>query len=270
MIKLFEWASLRVFIAKIRARATQCSKVWGRCPHPVDRLPCSRSNPSLSVHVMFWSFLQENVFGRESGVDLFNPYNGWNPDLDISGADQVRRSNLKSYLEDHDSGVKLLLVAEAPGPWGCRFSGVPITSEEQLVDRQFPASGRKTSLAEVPHAEYSARIYWGALQPYYSQILTWNSVPFHPHRKGKPLSIRPPRVSEVNSFLPVLEAVVGFSRASRVVAIGRKAENALQHIACDATYIRHPSQGGATLFRNGIRDVLDELGIVQSETSHAT
>lgn len=219
---------------------------------------------------MLWSDLQRNVFDRESEIDLFNPYNGLNPEVDIEDADEIRRSNLKSYVEDHTGGVDLLLVAEAPGPWGCRFSGVPITSEEQLVDIDFPASGRRTSLGYRPHSEYSARIYWGVLQPYYSRILTWNAVPFHPHRKGEPLTIRPPRVSEITSFLPVLESVVGFSRASRVVAIGRKAEDALRRIECEAVYIRHPSQGGATLFRSGVRDVLDDLGILQpEENSHA-
>jgi hypothetical protein len=216
-----------------------------------------------------WSVLQEQVFTSPSTDDLFNPYNGLNTELDVDGADRIRRNNLRGYLEDHADGVHLLLVAEAPGPWGCRFSGVPITSEAQLLDTGFPAKGRQTSRGDRPLGEYSAGIYWGALQPYYDRVFTWNTLPLHPHKSGKPLSIRPPRASEVDFFLPVLEAVLHWSRAERVVAIGRKAESALKKVGCDVTYVRHPSQGGANLFRNGISEVLGETGLLIKETDHA-
>jgi len=40
------------------------------------------------------------------------------------------------------------------------------------------------------------------------------------------------------------------------VAIGRKAEYALQGLDVPCAYVRHPSQGGAVLFESGIRQLL--------------
>ena len=158
----------------------------------------------------------------------------------------------------------LFVLAEAPGPWGCRFTGVPITSEEQLVDPSFPHSGEQTSRREQPHKEYSASIYWRVLAPYSKHLLTWNTVPFHPFKPGKPMSIRTPRVSEIKRFTPLLAQMLDILKPDRMVAIGRKAERAYSLVGCQATYVRHPSQGGALLFEKGMRTIIDEMGLVPS------
>jgi len=105
-----------------------------------------------------WSVLENQVFDVASTVDLFNLYSSVNADLDLEEATSIRRENLQRYILDHENGVELLLIAEAPGPWGCRFSGVPITSESHLVDPDFPLSGRQSSLRQKPYSEYSAGI----------------------------------------------------------------------------------------------------------------
>ena len=211
-----------------------------------------------------WSIFEELVFDPPSTEDLFNPYNSAHPKLDRKDAGIVRQANLRRYVMDHLSGAKILLVAEAPGPWGCRFSGVPITSEAHLLDPAFPLRGEQSSAQVKPHSEYSAGIYWRLLQPYYRSIFTWNTVPFHPHKMGEPLTIRPPRQREVNQFLPVLEAVVDYFEPDMILAVGRKAENALLRIGAVATYVRHPSQGGAKLFEAGVLEAIHSLGLVPS------
>jgi len=187
---------------------------------------------------------------------LFNPYVDRDPNEDRDDAVPIRRANLEAYVRDRTRQPKVFLLAEAPGPWGCRFSGVPITSEAQLVDPEFPITGRQSSRRDVPHAEYSASIYWRILAPYHEEIFTWNAVPCHPFKKGKPLSIRTPRVSEIRYFLPLVEGVVQAVGAEHLVAVGRKAERALGELGLDCTYVRHPSQGGAALFESGIRRIL--------------
>ena len=56
-----------------------------------------------------------------------------------------------------------------------------------------------TSLASKPHAEYSARIYWRVMRPWFPRFLTWNTVPYHPHQPGRPLSIRTPTAREITA-----------------------------------------------------------------------
>ncbi|MEM6338129.1 MAG: uracil-DNA glycosylase family protein [Bacteroidota bacterium] len=207
---------------------------------------------------MLYPFLEQELFDVPSTDELCNPYEIYDEALDVPGAPLLRRENMRSYLEHFEATPpEVLLVAEAPGPWGCRFSGVPLTSEAQLVDPAFPVDGRQTSRRDAPIKEYSANIVWGLLQEWFPRFMLWNCVPFHPTKSGQPLTIRTPRVSEVKRFGPFLEESIRLARPGRVVAVGRKAEASLQRLAIDHIYVRHPSQGGATLFREGIREVLE-------------
>lgn len=208
-----------------------------------------------------WTLLQEEVFPIASTPELFNPYRDRHDALDRPNAPAIRQRNMRRYLETYEAPPPLLLVAEAPGPWGCRFSGVPLVSEAKLVDEAFPIHGEPSGIQEAPHKEYSAGIYWRVLQPYFPHFFTWNSVPFHPHPEDEPLAIRTPRRSEVRAFEPVLRRLVQALQPRRVVAVGRKAERALQEVGTACTYVRHPSQGGARKFEAGVRDILDALNL---------
>jgi hypothetical protein len=136
---------------------------------------------------------------------------------------------------------------------------VPITSEEQLLDPAFPITGVQSSNRPQPHGEYSARIFWGLLQEHFPRFFVWNACPVHPYRPGKPLSIRSPRVRELRRFVPLTRQLVEIMQPSRVLAVGRKAEQVLGWAGTDCTYVRHPSQGGATLFAQGVREALAQL-----------
>ncbi|MDA8387451.1 MAG: uracil-DNA glycosylase [Nitrospiraceae bacterium] len=152
----------------------------------------------------------------------------------------------------------VLLVGEAAGPWGARFSGVPFTSERQLEKGGLPFRGRKSSNHEPPYSENSGTVVWGALLPRYPEFFLWNAVPLHPHRKGEPLSIRTPGAREIRAFCPLLREALDILRnpsgagQGRVVAVGRKAEYALKLIGVPCLYARHPAQSGAARFRAGI------------------
>src|SRR5690554_885232 len=100
-----------------------------------------------------WNLLEREVFSAPSTDRLFNLYRDVNEDLDRPDAAEIRRTNLYRYLERYQSFPPVLLLAEAPGPRGCRFSGVPFVSEAQLLDDTFPIDGYQSSARETPHAE---------------------------------------------------------------------------------------------------------------------
>jgi hypothetical protein len=77
-----------------------------------------------------------------------------------------------------------------------------------------------------------------------ADVLLWNVVPTHPHRRGAPSTNRPPSATEVASGLPFLEELV---RGRTPIAVGRVA-----HAAVGGRYVRHPSRGGAAEFRDGL------------------
>jgi hypothetical protein len=207
-----------------------------------------------------WDLFQRRLFSVASTEELFNPYRDRNAEIDVPDAPALRRQNLKAYLRGYDAAPPLFLLAEAPGPWGCRFSGVPITSESQLVDADFPVDGTPTSREDEPHTEYSAGIFWRVLQPHYPRFFVWNSVPLHPHDPGEPLSIRNPRRTEVRAWQDLLVELLDLLEPEMILGIGRKAERALDEAGAAVTYVRHPSQGGARKFENGVRSALAELG----------
>ncbi|PSQ95183.1 MAG: hypothetical protein BRD55_11730 [Bacteroidetes bacterium SW_9_63_38] len=208
-----------------------------------------------------WALFEKHVFPADSTEGRFNPYRDRRDDLDVTDAPRLRRENLRAYLGAVNPAPPLFLLLEAPGPWGCRFSGVPITSEAQLTDPRFPIDGKQTSLEEEPHTEYSASIFWRVLQPHFPRFFVWNSMPLHPHNPEEPLSIRTPRRTEVREWQPLLTNLIDALDPDRIVGVGRKAERALDEAGADPTYVRHPSQGGAKKFEAGITEIVEEMGL---------
>lgn len=199
-----------------------------------------------------WEVVERQVFAAPSSERAFNQYRDRNEEFDVPDAAGIRRSNLWNYFACYEALPPVFILAEAPGPWGCRFSGVPIVSEAQLLDPAFPILGARTSKAAEPHVEYSASIYWRVLQPFFPHFFTWNSFPFHPHRDDEPLSIRTPGLREIAAFDGLLQALLEVLKPKKVIAVGRRAEYALGRINKPARYVRHPSQGGAVRFEEGI------------------
>ncbi|HYM63589.1 MAG TPA: uracil-DNA glycosylase [Gaiellaceae bacterium] len=152
----------------------------------------------------------------------------------------LRRERLAAYLELR-ADAPLVLVAEAPGFRGTRISGIPLTSERQLT-----GSGPSEATATIVHRVLDEL---GLAQ----SVLLWNLVPTHPHLAGNPASNRRPTRIEVETSRPFLAAL---ARGRNVLAVGRLAEAAL-----GLPGIRHPSHGGAILFRAGLMEYAGELGL---------
>jgi hypothetical protein len=218
------------------------------------------------MHSTLWDLFDTHVFPAASTDELFNPYRDRRDDLDVPEAPPHRRENLRSYLKCFETAPPLFLLLEAPGPWGCRFSGVPVTSESQLTDPAFPIDGTATSQEEVPVTEYSASIFWRVLQPYFPHFFVWNSLPLHPHDPDDPLTIRTPRRSEVREWYDLLRGLLDVLDPDRTVGVGRKGERALDEVGADPTYVRHPSQGGANKFEAGMETIAAEMDLPDSST----
>lgn len=206
-----------------------------------------------------WDLFETHLFPASSTDELFNPYRDRHAPLDVAGAPARRRDNLRAYLRCFDDAPPLFLLLEAPGPWGCRFTGVPITSEAQLVDPDFPIEGTPTRRQDEPTSEYSASIFWRVLQPHFPHFFVWNSLPLHPHDADDPLSIRTPRRTEVRAWSDLLRGLLDALDPDRTIGVGRKGERALTEVGADPTYVRHPSQGGAIKFESGMNAVVTEM-----------
>jgi len=203
-----------------------------------------------------WALFEEQIFPFRSTEELFNQYNDNDPRFDLPNGDSIRRKNLLKYLESFRKKPRALLIGEAAGPWGCRFSGIPFTSERLLVKGILPFEGHKSSIHDPPYSELSASIFWKTLLSYYPNFFVWNAVPFHPHKQGEMLSIRHPSRDELYTYSNVISKLVSLIKPKQIVAIGRKAEFALTFLGKSFVYVRHPSQSGAWEFRRGVENIL--------------
>jgi hypothetical protein len=160
----------------------------------------------------------------------------------------------------------LLLLGEAAGYQGCRYSGIPFTNERLLGTGRIPrvvATGRLTSRPR-PWCEPSATIVWTALQVLgiADRVVLWNSFAWHPYVPGRPLSNRAPTPAELAAGRPVLDHVLDTFAGTPLVAVGRVAERTLRGLGrTPYAAVRHPSMGGAHQFRDGLAALARELGI---------
>ncbi len=197
------------------------------------------------------------LLGRPALPGLFNPYSDVDETLDLKSAPRRRRSNLREYLRAHRQ-ARRVLVGEAAGYNGCRFSGMPFAGEDLLVgDRPLPwTEGRslqRSSRGATLRSERSANIVWSSLAND-RRLVLWNAVPWHPPRPGEALSNRKPKRKEEEAGLVLLDAFLDIYPQAVPVAVGRVAESAIEKVGRRAVYLRHPSMGGQKKFLAGLAD----------------
>jgi hypothetical protein len=143
---------------------------------------------------------------------------------------------------------------------------VELTHKRDLVARR-PLELTSANAAVKPMRERSAAVIWDELERggCAREVVLWNAFPWHPYRAAVeaddsgpsgPSSNRKPKRTEVEQGRAALDALLSaFSHKLSIFAVGKVAEDALRgwdEAAC-AGYIRHPAQGGETLFRAQFR-----------------
>lgn len=207
--------------------------------------------------------LKEEVFPviprYEQGKPLFNLYAQVNEDFENADAAQLRQQNLYNYLSSFPRIPTVLVIGEAPGWRGCRFSGVPFTSEAQLASSILPFSGVRTSLFAEPLREISASCFWKELQKFHPNFLAWNCMPFHPHQPDQPISNRSLSLQEMRVYQPILVHLIRLLEPECILAVGQKAALSLGDLSIPHIPIRHPAHGGYRQFRQEIHAALSQF-----------
>lgn len=200
---------------------------------------------------------------------VFNPWVGFDPAHDATRrAPEIRARQLAAYLVERVAQARLLLVAEAAGYQGAKFSGIAMTSERILLghllakgiapDAVLHAAIERTSrAAEKPLGfnEPTATVVWGTLLAAGLDArawVNWNAFACHPHRPGEPLSNRTPTRAELEAGRPLLASFLRLFARAEVVALGRHAAHSLSLLGVPHHAVRHPSMGGAQRFRTEI------------------
>ena len=177
----------------------------------------------------------------------------------------IAARNLDQYLQiDRTQAPAILFVGEAPGYRGAVLSGVPFASLSTLTTAWNdpwgafgPAAGFLTPPGSGCVREATATIFWEVAADSLGSLalpLTWNAVAFHPFEdSGR--GNRTPSRAEIREGQGWLVDFIELFRPQCTVAVGRRAESALDEIGMEFIAVRHPSHGGRELFSAGVHGV---------------
>jgi hypothetical protein len=171
----------------------------------------------------------------------------------------------RARLAAHFAGdIRLILAGEAVGYQGCHFAGTAFTNERLLLEGRIPRIklvGRITR-RDKPWSEPSATVVWNALHEHglADRTALWNAFAWHPYKPGQPYSNRAPTEGELQAGRDVLAAMLDAVPEARVVAVGKVAARLLKHLGrTPSAELRHPSMGGASEFRAGLKELAKVL-----------
>jgi hypothetical protein len=210
---------------------------------------------------------------------VFNPWQQADTDYDISeDAPKIRASQLEQYLQRRVPRARYILVAEALGYQGGRFSGIAMTSERILLGNHKqirpsvvlppeivlrtsnPTSAHLSATQQkVGFNEPTATVVWNEiitnnLDP--NDVILWNIFPFHPHKEGSLLSNRAPKEPEKEEGLAYIKMLQELCPTADLIAVGNHAEKTLQKFNIPAQKVPHPSMGGVTKFRTAFQSLI--------------
>lgn len=216
----------------------------------------------------------------KSTENVFNPWKDYDEICDLCPeAPEIRSKHLEQFLSARIPGARYLLVAEAVGYQGGRFTGVAMTSERILLGNHAGikpsvilqnVQGRRTSNPDnlilkasqkrLGFTEPTATIVWGEVieskvSP--DQVITWNIFPFHPFDLGKgPLTNRTPTAAELEVGAYYAELLLKLCPNITVISIGGHSSRTLNKLGFENIHVPHPANGGAGNFRAAIKNIL--------------
>ena len=200
----------------------------------------------------------ESIVGALTEIvlpDCFNPYRDLDGLHDRPNAPALRSNNLLTYLRAMlQLNPSELWVAESGSHTGTRRSGLPLipTTEIGVLNERFATTGFAFPTQTNDRAGMTAASVWQAALKRPKLPLFWNAIMAHPHCVGQPYRNRSVRRAELAAYQPVLDSLLRLFNPTTVIAIGRVAERTFLNLDVNCRYVRHPAQGGARAFREGV------------------
>jgi hypothetical protein len=195
----------------------------------------------------------------DCGSNVFNPWTQRDDRNDgVLNGPEARRERLRTHLRAQPDHI---LIGEAAGYQGCHVTGIAFTSERLIMAGEVPRVAiprGRLSTRHIPWSEPSATTVWKTLHALNIErnTILWNAFPWHPHKPGNLQSNRTPTRLERQRGLVVLDSLLSAASKATVFAVGRHAEALLDEVGRTAIPLRHPSMGGAVLFRRGLQRAL--------------
>ena len=191
---------------------------------------------------------------------VFNPYAQRCSVFDVPNAVAIRRKNLDVMLEAAAGSCTSIWVGRDLGYKGGRRTGLALT-DDLNYSNHLARFGIEARLPVKPPfmSERTAAIVWHEIDKINEPIFFWNLFPYHPHRPDDPFSNRPHNAQERKAGLQILDCLVSMIKPHKIIAIGADAATACTRFESNLSLcqVRHPSYGGANIFRAQIRDIYE-------------
>lgn len=210
----------------------------------------------------------QNFISELSTIRSKNMFNPWGENCVLDAVPDAYLKRQVRLFEHFDCpSPRLLLIGEAPGFWGCRYSGIAFTGEDHIIAGNVPRIthpiGERITLDKNPMSEASANCVWETIIDLGIQehVVMFNAVPWHPHESGDFIKNRTPSFSERKMGQKFLRDFLSYFNGLPVIALGRTAEMSLRKYPTKPFYVRHPSHGGSLKCKVGIIEICRKLGI---------
>jgi hypothetical protein len=188
--------------------------------------------------------------------NVFNPYRDRCEEHDHINSFEIRRVNLKKYLDAaYDCGIESVWLGRDCGYRGGRRTGIALTDELHLsyLNSQFGIDGAEKATVGDSIKERTATEVWKIIREIDQKIFLWNVFPFHPFEEGQPMSNRRHTSKEFEECKELLTWLLGWLRPKRIVALGNDAQREVEKLGFKVHGVRHPSYGGHLEFACAIR-----------------
>ncbi len=163
----------------------------------------------------------------------------------------LRTANIDWYLKQR-SDCRVLLVSQAPGQLGARWSGIPLTDTQMIADGRLGSGYDYTHLASEP----SSRAVHAGLGDWHEQVLLWSVVPWHPAGQT-PDSNRKPTDEEIAAGTALLSTFVTERDFDLIVGLGAVAHAVLTALGISSERLPHPFYDGTDSCTDAIRDRME-------------
>ena len=191
--------------------------------------------------------------------NAFNPYAERCDSHDRDDAAQYRSHTLLKILETAASQeIDSLWIGRDLGYRGGRRTGLAFTDDVHFhahAERWGLSASRPTK--GNPVRERTAAVVWSALSRIEQPVFLWNVFPLHPHEPENPFSNRSHNRLEKQAGEALLHQLVSILLPSRLIAVGRIAEQTAKSLDCSHHVVRHPSYGGQKEFLAQVAELYD-------------
>jgi hypothetical protein len=199
-----------------------------------------------------------NALAAISLKNVFNPYVDTCDVYDRADAAAARRRNLRMYLSSVEAlEVDTIWMGRDLGYRGGRRTGLALTDEYHLPDIAIVYRGCAAAQATKGPAlaERTAAEIWAVLRALELPPLLWNVFPFHPYEPNDQFTNRKFSAKELTTVDDINASLIAWLGIKRIVGIGQDAVAYASRFGVKVVAIRHPSYGGTSEFREGMRRI---------------